>query len=818
MSDVPASNWPFEDRQLQDLVTQLNHAEAALQTYVGGQSDVIIDPLSGVPVLLREAQQALFKSEVHHRRLANILQTVQDGVIVTDLEGRVTYWNDGARAIYGYTEDEMLGQSVALLYDDAALLNLFLHNARNGIEYHQEWEARRKDGSSIWIHTHMTAMRDSEGELVGALRISQDIAERKRAEEALRTSEAKYRALFEVLPVGVSVLNRARQILEHNSALVQILDTTEEQFRDKDFNRWHYIRPDGSPLGQEAFASTQALVKQKSVLNIEMGILKPESETTIWITVSATPVPLDEESVVVVTSDISEQKRAQDALQASEKRFRALIENSSDAITLLSAEGRVVYDSPAAPGLLGYTPDELVGQSLFDLAHPDDLPFIRTIFVPLAQTPGQRASTQFRVRHKSGAWRWVEGVATNLLNEPSVGAIVVNYRDITDRKMADDALRESEERFRLYFDLGLVGMAISSPTRSFMTVNRQFEMMMGYDSVELVNMNWAEITHPDDLAGDLANFKRVVAGEINGYTMDKRYIRKNGQVIYASLSVTCRRLVDGSVDYLMALVQDITDRKEAEAALKTKNEELQVMTQQLWQTAKLATLGELAASIAHELNNPLATIQLRVESLLTDAEAEQDASDRRALEIVGQEADRMARLVANLLQFSRRSVQQISTTDVCEEIQNTLELIQYHFQHRHIRIMNECADDLPLVPLDRQQLRQLFLNLFTNASDAMPEGGTLKVRASYADDQIVVEVSDTGQGITPENMAKVMEPFFTTKPEGKGTGLGLPICRRIVQEHGGTFELESDGIDGHGTTARIKLPLKQVVVNLEEDL
>jgi signal transduction histidine kinase len=256
------------------------------------------------------------------------------------------------------------------------------------------------------------------------------------------------------------------------------------------------------------------------------------------------------------------------------------------------------------------------------------------------------------------------------------------------------------------------------------------------------------------------------------------------------------------------IVRDITDRKRAEEALRAKGEEVQTMTQQLWQAAKLATVGELAASIAHELNNPLATVSLRVEAVL----AQTPAGDprRRPLEVVEQETERMGKLVANLLQFSRRGPEQVSTVDLREELQKALELVQYHLRHRGIQVVQDLVPALPAIYADRQQLRQVFLNLLTNAGDAMPQGGTLTLRAAPGalDDgrrAVLIELADTGVGIPPELLPRVAEPFFTTKPEGKGTGLGLAICRRILQEHRGTMRIASE--PGKGTTVSLALPV-----------
>ncbi|HEY7496724.1 MAG TPA: ATP-binding protein [Candidatus Tectomicrobia bacterium] len=260
---------------------------------------------------------------------------------------------------------------------------------------------------------------------------------------------------------------------------------------------------------------------------------------------------------------------------------------------------------------------------------------------------------------------------------------------------------------------------------------------------------------------------------------------------------------------LLQLTLELEDRiAERTAELQAKGEEIKAMTQQLWQTAKLATMGELAASLAHELNNPLAIVSLRIESLLGQVLAPDPK--RQALEVIDREVERMGNLVTNLLHFSRRSTQQISTFDVCEELEQTLELIQYHLRNHHITVVRQFTPGVSLVLADRQQLRQVFLNLLTNASDAMPRGGILTLRVaevttSTGETGIHIEVSDTGSGIAPEDLPQVMEPFFTTKAEGKGTGLGLPICRRIVQEHHGTLELTS--VVDQGTTVHLVLPI-----------
>jgi signal transduction histidine kinase len=225
------------------------------------------------------------------------------------------------------------------------------------------------------------------------------------------------------------------------------------------------------------------------------------------------------------------------------------------------------------------------------------------------------------------------------------------------------------------------------------------------------------------------------------------------------------------------------------------------MTEQLWQAAKLATLGELAASVAHELNNPLFNVSLHLRALR--AELPPAAPQQAALASMDEEVQRMSRLVANLLQSSRRSTRQLSSLNLADELTNTLELMAFHLRQRHIQVVTDFGAARP-VQADRQQLRQVFLNLLTNAADAMPQGGTLTARVCAGPSQAVVELADTGLGIPADVLDRIWEPFFTTKPEGKGTGLGLGICRRIIEDHGGAIALES--VPGRGTLARVTLP------------
>lgn len=380
-------------------------------------------------------------------------------------------------------------------------------------------------------------------------------------------------------------------------------------------------------------------------------------------------------------------------------------------------------------------------------------------------------------------------------------------RDAAEQKRISDvnrALRESEARYRLLFENSPLPMWVyDRETLQFLAVNDAALSYYDYSKEEFLSRTVKEIRPVEDVPALLRALSSTYEGF--GPTAAWRHRKKDGSIV--DVEITSHPLQLDGRPAEMVLAHDITERKRAEDQLRHTNEQLTIMTQQLWQASKLATMGELAASIAHELNNPLATVALRIEFL--GAQLRENDPRHSAVTVIAQEVERMANLVSNLLVFSRRSHPQISTVDLREELSNSLDFVSYHLRNRKITIAKEFAVDVPTVQADRQHLRQVFLNLLTNASDAMSNGGALTVRArrgqqSNGDAQVVIEFVDTGAGIKPEHMPRLWESFFTTKPEGKGTGLGLPICRRIIEEHRGTIEIESEV--GVGTTVRMTLP------------
>ncbi len=500
-------------------------------------------------------------------------------------------------------------------------------------------------------------------------------------------------------------------------------------------------------------------------------------------------------------------RQVEKALRESQARLAGIIASAMDAIVTIDQDQRILIFNKAAEQMFGYSMVQVKNRPL-EILIPERF---RRVHREHIQQFGETGVTN-RTMGKLGKLFGKRSNGEEFPIEASISQIdsadgkifTVILRDITERVHAEERLVENEQQLGAIFEQAAVGIATVAPDGRIIRVNQRFCQIVGYDCEDLPAKNIRDITHPEDIAREVDLQNQLFSGKIPTFTLEKRYVRKDGSLIWANLSASLVSDLNGTPKYLIKVIEDITDRKKAEAAVQAKNDEVKTMSQQLWQTAKLATMGELAASIAHELNNPLAILSLRIESLL--ATIQENDSAWHELQVMEQEVDRMASLVGNLLQFTRSTQRQVSSLNLEEEIDRTLELIHTHMVHRHIEVEKVLAPDLPMIQADRQQLRQLFLNLFTNSSDAMPTGGTLTIRAQpLPGKKIQIEIEDTGTGIGKVELRQVMEPFYTTKGEGKGTGLGLAICKRIVEEHHGSIQISSPGI-GKGATVQIVLP------------
>jgi PAS domain S-box-containing protein len=652
-------------------------------------------------------------------------------------------------------------------------------------------------------------------------KLDQEIAERTRVEKALRASEQRFSKAFSASPIPMSIVS-------HEDG--RYIDVNESFLENSGYTRDEIVGKTTLDIGiyadvKERDSLREVLAEHGRIRNAEVHRRTKSGEPRVALT-SSEIIEIDGvQCVLTANNDITDRKRAEEARQASQMQLASIIGSAMDAIITVDSDQRIVLFNASAESIFDCPRSEAIGQPL-DRFIPERF---RKEHHQHIRNFGQTNGTT-RAMGSSRPISGIRGGVEEFPIEASISQVEVDgqklytviIRDITQRKLAEEEIARKtaalEQHSRL---LDLAQVLVRNPTDSTIILwNKGAEDFYGWTKEEALGRSSHELFQtefPKPREAIDADILRdgFWEGELTHTCHDGR------RVTVASHQVL-QRNEHGEPIALLEVNNDITDRRQAERklaehalrlatseeALRAKNEELQTMSGQLWHAAKLATVGELAASIAHELNNPLATVSLRIDSLLSQV-AESDPT-HKPLSIVAEEVERMGNLVSNLLQFSRRKDSQVSTIDCYAEIRSTLELLHNHLRNRNIQVSVEVSSEAQMVQADRQQLRQVFLNVLTNAADAMPDGGLLTIRClpgriDRETNAMLIEVVDTGKGIPEADLPNVTEPFFTTKPEGMGTGLGLAICKRIVQEHRGIFEIRSEV--GKGTTVSITLPV-----------
>ena len=378
-------------------------------------------------------------------------------------------------------------------------------------------------------------------------------------------------------------------------------------------------------------------------------------------------------------------------------------------------------------------------------------------------------------------------------------------------RRAEEALRASEEKYRAVFDNAGIGIDLLDRDGRIIQVNQSLLDMLGYSEEELHQLTFLDITHPEEREISKRNLEALMAGEIEFYRLEKRYLRKDRSILWADLTTSAIRGPNGEHSGTIGVISDITDRKKAE-------QEREQLRNQLAQAQKMEAIGTLTGGIAHDFNNLLTVILGYSEMLLLDRDEKDPAYDD--LQKIMQSARNGAEMVQRLLVFSRRAETNPVPLDLNRQVRNTEPLLS-HTLPKMIRIEMRLDEDLGLVRADPAQMDQIVMNLAINAKEAMPDGGILTLETSNVTlesefcarhpgvapgDYVLLSISDTGRGMDKEIQDRMFDPFFTVKgwDSRKGTGLGLPVVLGIVQHHGGCIECLSEV--GKGTTFNIYLP------------
>ncbi|CAN5622807.1 hypothetical protein BH10ACI3_BH10ACI3_09730 [soil metagenome] len=750
----------------------------------------------------KRAEDAVRISEEQYR---DLVENAIDIIYSHDLNGNYTSANKAAETITGYTNAEILAMNMAdsmpagQLEKAKAMIAAKL--AGEDVTAY-EIELLAKDGHAIQVEVN-TRIIHKDGIPIGVQGIARDITERKRAETQLRLQstvlEAAANAMVITDPDGtIDWVNQAftkltgyapSEAIGQNPRILKSGEVAADVYK----TLWKTI------LSGQPWTGEMINRRKDGKHYIEEQIITPVMDTAGKIT-----------NFIAIKQNVTERKRGEEDLNESQRLIEGII-NSIPVRVFWKDKDLVYLGCNAAFALdAGFAdPEDIIGKDDFQMGwreqaesfRADDRRVIEDGIAKLLIEESQTTpdgdtitllTSKLPLRDSAG----------------KISGVLGTYVDITDRKKAEVAIRDSEERFSSAFEFAPIGVALVSPDGHWLKVNRALCDLVGYTEAEMLTSNFQEITHADDLEHDLENMRRVIAGDITSYQIEKRYVHKLGHYVPTLLNVSLVRDTGGKPRYFISQIQDITKRKELE--------------EQNRHSQKMEAVGVLAGGIAHDFNNLLTAINGYSDLTLRKMQA--DDPLRHNVEEVKKAGDRAAELTSQLLAFSRKQV--------LKPMVHSLNLVIENLQNMLRRIIREDIDlrtvldpALGNIKADPGQIEQVIMNLAVNARDAMPHGGTLTIESQnvYLDDEYVSQhltiapgafvrltVTDTGEGMEESVKQHIFEPFYTTKEVGKGTGLGLSMVYGVVKQSGGDIMVYSE--PGHGTTFKIYLPCVDEIV------
>jgi PAS domain S-box-containing protein len=749
-----------------------------------------------------ELQSAYNTLAANERLYRNLFENASIGMFQSRLDSRgFLRINKSYAAMLGYESPE---EVMSTITDTATQIHVDPKNRDEllaGLEqndwYYAEQPYLRKDGSLMVGKLAIRKVFNPDGTPAYLEGIVEDITERKRAEEVLRESEKQYRDLMENAPFPAVISSpEDNRVLYVNQRAAELLKVSPADVIGRPIEDY-YDDP------EERGLVLRQLERNGSVRDCQV-CLKNADGKKIWVLLSANGTYYNNQKAVFVSiNDITKRKLALDSLRESEVRYRTLFDNANDATFLLRND--VFVDcNPKALTTFRCTKKDFIGKFVYKLSPP-------------RQPNGSDSKEASLAKIKAAlsgepqCFEWTHRRLDETLFEAEVGLnrIVIDgetliqaiVRDVTERKRAEKALQESEEKYRSVVESSFVGFFIIQDNL-YRFVNRGYCEITGYAYDELVDkLSPLDLTYPDDRKMTELNIRKRLSGEARYVEYDARIVRKNGQmghvkIFGTSLIYNGRRAAAGTII-------DLTREKDLE--------------QQLHRTQKLEAIGTLAGGIAHDFNNILAGIMGFTEMVQDDMVPDSREYNRLGLVLKG--AHRGRDLVRQILTFSRQTDHEQEPVALSRIVEEGLKLLRPLLPATtEIRSKGLTGGDIILA--DSAQIQQVLMNLCTNGAHAMgKKGGVLEISVTRdhfkKDDRmpfpgmkpgnyVTLTVSDTGSGMKPEVLERIFDPFFTTKPHGEGTGLGLSVVHGIVKSHSGFIKVESE--PGKGSVFHIYLP------------
>lgn len=785
-------------------------------------------------------EEALRASEEKYREL---VQNANSIILRMNLDGTVTFFNEYAQNFFGYSEEEILGRRVigTIVPESESAendLSTLVEFVARHPELHtdQEHENIKKNGDRIFVMWANRALLDGEGKVCGILSIGTDISDHKRAEDALRQSEQEKAAILSSLrDVAVEYLDPQLRIIWANTATARVFNTESDNLK----GNLCYEAIHG--LFEPCDGCTAIKAARTGELH-EGEVVRPDGRT--WL-VSSNPIKDSSgnvTSVVHAAMNITTRKRMEEALRESEERYRGLVESQSDLVVRIDLERRHLFVNEAYCRAFGKRAGDLLGEKIDDLILPEEQPRVSAVLQEIMELPN-RATIENRVSTIHGE-RWFNWQISGIRN--SEGAVVEIQgvaRDITERKRVEEALRnEILERKQVESMLRLEEARLEALWQLSQMAESSMEQIAEFSLEQLVRLTGSEIGwigFMDEGQKDLllhnwsatavldrtvARLPRRIRIENAGIWADA--IRERRVVVvndYADANPKGDMEIEPPLDRILIIPVFENERIVAIAGVGNKPNEynasdarqLTLMMDGMWkimqreraektlrESERLSAMGRALAAVAHDMKTPL--IAIGGFTRLAQKYIAPQSPVQAKLDIVIEETQRLENMVKDMLDFSRPLELNRSLGDVGRLISECLTLVAPLTSENQVRMLNDSENGVPSVSLDFMRMKQVLINLAANAIQVSPKGEEVTIRSRTSGNMLLVDVIDHGCGIPADKKREIFSPFYTTKKEG--TGLGLPIVRKIIEAHRGSIEV-LDNID-KGTTFRLAIPIE----------
>lgn len=722
---------------------------------------------------------------MREKRYRRLVESMNEIIYETDMAGKIVYLTSNIEKVLGYAPEEMMDRPFTdFLYPpDVDLANKLFHKGVPASYEADDYRVFHKNGELRWVRASRSPIHEN-GSITGIQGMIVDVTERKKMDQRLLESEERYRSLVELSPEGI-VLHRNGIIQYANRAIADLIGTNSaEDLIGKPVIQ--FVHPD---YRAGAAGRIKAIIDGEKLAPwvVERFILPDGREFDVEV--AAIPLRMNDELYIqTIIRDISERKKGELTIRDSEERFRVIFDNSLDGILLADIETMKFYSgNRAICSMLGYEPDEIPSLGVRDI-HPDwGLPLVIDHFKRQGEVGGYIAR-ELPVMRKDGSVFYAD-VNASIVTISGRKYQLGMFHDVTELKRTTDDLRESEERFRMLTETAPIGIFLTGASGGILYANPHLLRLTGVSLDEVSRSGWACVVHQDDLASVLESWADAVERGTR-WSKEHRMLSESGEVVWARSMGTPVLSDDGAVLGYVGVVEDITEQKKLESE--------QIKSQ------KLESMGVLAGGIAHDFNNILTSILGNISLSKMMASKEPEITEH--LGLAEKAALRAKDLTQQLLTFARGGAPVKKTITLPGVIRDSAEFVCHGTR---VNCSFELPDSLLTVEADEGQLSQVIQNLAINAIQAMPEGGTIAIRArnvSVSQGKFVkITVSDTGTGISPENLHRIFDPYFTTKQDG--SGLGLATAYSIIKHHGGSISVDSKA--GRGTTFQILMPASE---------